>query len=84
MMFTKSVHIIIQVAGLSYPVSAVYARNAWDYDPPPFGAQELPVFQDSGFPTEARVYILATGYSDELLRLENLLIFFLWLVMNKS
>ena len=83
MMFTKSEHIITQVAGLSSPVSTVYARNAWDYDPP-FGAQELPAFQDSGFPTEARVNILATGYSDELLRLENLLIFFLWLVMNKS
>ena len=83
MMFTKSEHIITQVAGLSSPVSTVYAMNAWDYDPP-FGAYELPAFQDSGFPTEARVNILATGYSDELLRLENLLIFFLWLEMNKS
>ena len=84
MMFTKSEHTITQVAGLSSPVSTDYARNAWDYDPP-FGAyKELPAFKDSGFPTEARVYILATGYSDELLRLENFLIFFLWLVMNKS
>ena len=28
---------ITQVAALSTPVSAVYARNAWDYDPS-FGA----------------------------------------------
>ena len=29
----KSEHIITQVAGLSSPVSSVYARNAQDYDP---------------------------------------------------
>ena len=37
MSFTKSEHMITQVAGLSSPVSAVYARNARDHDPH-FGA----------------------------------------------
>ena len=43
MSFTKSEHMITQVAGLSSPVSTVYGRNARDYDPP-FGAKEQPAF----------------------------------------
>ena len=43
MSFTKSEHMITEVAGLSFPVSTVYARNARDYDPP-FGAKEWPAF----------------------------------------
>ena len=31
--FTKSEHMVTQVPALSSPVSAVYARNAWDHDP---------------------------------------------------
>ena len=38
---------------LSSPVSAVYAWNAWDHDPPL--ARKTVAFYDSGFPTEARV-----------------------------
>ena len=45
---------ITQVVALSSPVSAVYARNAWDHDPP-FGDHERLALEDSGFPTEARV-----------------------------
>ena len=37
----------------SSPVSAVYARNARDHDPP--FAEENVAFSDSGFPMEARV-----------------------------
>ena len=37
MLFTKSEHMITQVAALSSPVSVVYARNVLDHDPP-FGA----------------------------------------------
>ena len=33
-MFTKSEHMSTQLVGLSSPVSTVYARNAWDHNPP--------------------------------------------------
>ena len=42
------------VVAFSTPVSTLYARNAWDYDPP-YVDDERPAFYDSGFPTEARV-----------------------------
>ena len=54
MLFTKSEHTVSQVVALSYPVPAVYARNAWDHDPS-FGDKERLAFEDSGFPAGARV-----------------------------
>ena len=54
-MFTRSELTLTQVVALLSPVSVVYARNAWDHDPP-FGEQlKWLTFLDTGFPTEARL-----------------------------
>ena len=46
---------ITQAVTLSFPVSTVYATNAWNHDPSSFDKQERIAFYDPGFPTEARV-----------------------------